>query len=130
MTTISNQREPFPHEMPPPLDDCIRAFEKDLAASSDDHIPVERVFVLGAGFSRAFGFTTSADIVRGVMQFIESHPANPWLDGNFKMVDMWLYSHYPNWRESSMPGQIQQTPPAVPVLRVYPASCFSNQIEC
>ena len=101
MTTISNQREPFPHEMPPPLDDCIRAFEKDLAASSDDHIPVERVFVLGAGFSRAFGFTTSADIVRGVMQFIESHPANPWLDGNFKMVDMWLYSHYPNWRESS-----------------------------
>lgn len=96
-----NNREPFPHEIPPPLNDCIRVFEEDLDASSDNQLPIERVFVLGAGFSRAFGFTTSADIVRGVMEFIESHSANPWLDGNFKVVDMWLYPHYPNWRESS-----------------------------
>lgn len=101
MTTTSNQREPFPHEMPPPLNDCIGVFEQDLVASSDDQIPVDRVFVLGAGFSRAFGFTTSEDIVRGVMQFIESHPANLWLDENLKLVDMWLHTHYPNWRESN-----------------------------
>lgn len=98
---MANQGDPFPHQMPPLLNDCIRVFEQDLAASPDNHLPVERVLILGAGFSRAFGFTTSAEIVKGVMEFIESHPANPWLDGNFKIVDMWLCSHYPNWRESS-----------------------------
>lgn len=87
--------------MPPPLDDCIRTFEADLKASFEQQIPIDRVFVLGAGFSRAFGFTTSATIVKGVMEFFEPNLPNAWFERNFHIVKRWLDVEYPNWRESS-----------------------------
>jgi hypothetical protein len=87
--------------MPPPLDDCIRAFDADVDAHPTRQIPIDRVFVLGAGFSRAFGFTTSATIVKGVMEFFEPKLPNAWFERNFRIVKRWLDSEYPNWRETS-----------------------------
>jgi hypothetical protein len=98
---MSNNKEPFPHQMPPPLDECIQTFEADLHSSPNKQITIDRVFVLGAGFSCDFGFTTSAKIVKGVMDFIEKNCPNKWFERNFRNVERFLDSEFPNWRNSS-----------------------------
>jgi hypothetical protein len=61
-------------------------------------VPVNRVFILGAGFSRAFGFTTSDKIVKGVMEFIDENRPAPWYSLNYERVIEWLSRNHPNWR--------------------------------
>jgi hypothetical protein len=103
---MPNSKEPFPHQMPPPLDECIQAFEADLHSPPDRQVPIDRVFVLGTGFSRDFGFTTSATIVAGIMDFIEKNRPNEWFERNFRNVERFLDNEFPNWRNSS-PDLIQ-----------------------
>ncbi len=91
----------------PSLDHSITAFEADQDAASDAEVPIDRVFFLGAGFSRAFGFTTSADILSGALVFAETKLThlpdvpNPWLQRNYRKVTRWLSFAFPEWRRAS-----------------------------
>ncbi len=94
-------REPFRYQKPPPLDICLQQYKADLDLSSDKRLAVNRVFVLGAGFSRAFGFTTSDKIVKGVMDFFAPNISNPWFKHNYRKVKQWLNVYCPNWHQTS-----------------------------
>src|SRR5947209_7335179 len=49
---------------PPPLESCIRNYERDLQVDPTDAVPIRRALILGAGFSAAFQFGTSATVVK------------------------------------------------------------------
>lgn len=48
-------------------------YRDDFERSRNETV-IERVFILGAGFSRDFGYTTADSIVRGVLSFYEGDP--------------------------------------------------------
>ncbi len=101
LNVMHEKKEPFQYQKPPPLDVCIQQYETDLSLSLEKRVPVNRVFVLGAGFSRAFGFTTSATIVKGMMDFFALNMPNVWFEHNYWKVEQWLNMYYPNWHETS-----------------------------
>lgn len=86
---------------PPSLNHCIKNFEADLRASSEAQIPIKRVLILGAGFSAAFEFSTSATIVRGVMEFFKQWQPSDWFHQQYETVREWLDIHFPNWHSES-----------------------------
>lgn len=98
---MPQSKEPFHYQKPPPLDQCMQQHEADLALPSGEQLPIDRAFVLGAGFSRAFGFTTSATIVKGVMDFFAPDLPNAWFERNYRRVERWLDVYYPGWHETS-----------------------------
>ncbi len=86
---------------PPPLDECIINYENDLKLPKEKAVQVDRVFILGAGFSRAFGFTTSKTLVKGVIDFIqESSYQSHWAIELRDRVVYWLDHKYPDWRNT------------------------------
>lgn len=91
---------PFASEPPPSFEACVNTFEADCRGSADTRLPIDRLFILGAGFSASFGFTTSATLVRGVMDFFAQYrlPSDWHVDHCGRLV-RWLDQHHADWRQ-------------------------------
>jgi hypothetical protein len=71
---------------PPTLTDAVAGYERDMQAAKQDQVPVDRVLILGAGFSAAFQFTTARDIVTGTLGWAEHCQGSDWLARTYRQV--------------------------------------------
>lgn len=67
-------------------------------ASPAEQIPIDRVFILGAGFSAAFQFTTARDIVAGTLEWAERWLGSDWFARTYAQVADYLDLRFPDWR--------------------------------
>lgn len=100
MPLIAPDSERFHHTLPPPFESCVTEYERDARLPPADAVPVDRVLVLGAGFSAQFGFSTSAGIVFGVVDFFQRCPTSSWHQEHLTRVVKWLNLKHPNWQRS------------------------------
>jgi hypothetical protein len=101
MPRVPGRMPPSPaceYYWPPSLDDAVAHFEQDLAAPTSRQIPVDRVFILGAGFSAAFQFTTARDIVAGTLGWAEHCFRSDWFARTYGQVTDHLDLRFPDWR--------------------------------
>lgn len=84
---------------PPTLEDAIAHYESDVRAHAQDQLPIDRVFILGAGFSAAFQFTTARDIVTGTLIWAEQCLRSDWFARSYRQVTDYLGRCFPNWRD-------------------------------
>ena len=93
--TGETQKTRTPWTAPPSLQECVRAFEASLVTGPQ----VERVFVLGAGFSGHFQFSTSKGVVPGIVEFFQSNPLSSWYSDHYQRMIRWLERHHRGWRQ-------------------------------
>lgn len=83
---------------PPALEDAVARYEHDLQAPQAERMPVNRVFILGAGFSAAFQFTTARDIVPGALGWAEHCLRSDWFARVYEQITGYLDVRFPEWR--------------------------------
>src|SRR5436305_13782299 len=64
-------------------------------------MPIRRALILGAGFSAAFQFATSATVVRGMVEFFENYQPSEWYSSQYETLSTWLDEIFPSWRADS-----------------------------
>jgi hypothetical protein len=101
MPRVPGRMPPSPacdYYWPPSLEDAVVDYEQDLVAPISEQIPVDRVFILGAGFSAAFQFTTARDIVAGTLGWAERWLGSNWFARTYRQVADHLDLGFPDWR--------------------------------
>lgn len=83
---------------PPTLMEAIAHHDQEMLAHPEQQVPVDRVFILGAGFSASFGYSTARDIVSGALIWAENYCQSHWIQRSCDQVKQYLKHYFPEWR--------------------------------